>query len=591
MLHLLLTLGSLTPLPAETAAPWAVFAPQETQAPRTSTGTDKEDPHYDEFVKTLRFYENALEGYDFDVRKLRRRNAPLEEYPIPPEYTFYDDFKGLAEKGSVWSMAWLVENLQIRHREEADLVRETKAWHRRMFEEGRDSNAILRPIERLPLTFKKLGMDFIQEEMSKLFENSKHAGVRGNALWAQGRTLVLVAEETGDKQLEEDAHTLYAQLLDGFPQSPLARKAAFALFPSVFRSFDRAVTEWVAAIENHSAAGTPVEEWPERPGAEIKDRMMTLIATPIMQANHWMQTYWVDGEADRETMSLGRALCGDALRLGSLALVSSEDWFQHMFDLFVPLTRTFQSEPWFAEWLADASNQLVRRRIAADSTIAGLEQVLEVVTDPAVRQGYSYVLADACLRTLPKPSLERAEALFRGVNEAFSQPETPAGYATMGEYAATLVERIERVRVGTDASWYSGTTPFGETLQLKDSLGRVLLLDFFSFAGSGTAVDAPKIAALREEFGDSLDVIGLCLDGYQGKLFRGSAKTAGVDWPCISNFRSRGSIWSDWFVTGLPKYMVVGKDGRIVARDLVWDEAEPILRRELADSSGAQTDD
>lgn len=142
------------------------------------------------------------------------------------------------------------------------------------------------------------------------------------------------------------------------------------------------------------------------------------------------------------------------------------------------------------------------------------------------------------------------------------------------EHIQTVLERIENLKatdVGQIAPDFSAPNPEGEMVSLKESLGKITLIDFWASWCGPCRVENPNVVALYNEFHDKgLNIIGVSLDREdQRNKWIEAIATDKLTWTQVSNLQ----FWQDpiarqYNVQSIPATFLLDAEGRIVAKDL-----------------------
>lgn len=125
------------------------------------------------------------------------------------------------------------------------------------------------------------------------------------------------------------------------------------------------------------------------------------------------------------------------------------------------------------------------------------------------------------------------------------------------------------VKVGDVAPDFSAPAPDGKPLSLKQSLGKVTIIDFWASWCKPCRAENPNVVALYNELhGKGLNIIGVSLDKEAGAWKKAIADDK-LTWNHISNLK----FWDDaiakqYGVTGIPATFILDASGKVVAKDL-----------------------
>lgn len=143
----------------------------------------------------------------------------------------------------------------------------------------------------------------------------------------------------------------------------------------------------------------------------------------------------------------------------------------------------------------------------------------------------------------------------------------------------TKIDNYKDISVGNAAPEFSGPTPDGKTLSLKQALGKVTIIDFWASWCGPCRKENPSVVALYNEFHEKgLNIIGVSLDKDGAKWKEAIAKD-GLIWGHVSNLQ----FWTDpiavlYNIKSIPATYILDEKGVIIATNLRGDE----LRAKIA---------
>jgi peroxiredoxin len=141
------------------------------------------------------------------------------------------------------------------------------------------------------------------------------------------------------------------------------------------------------------------------------------------------------------------------------------------------------------------------------------------------------------------------------------------------------IDNYKDISEGNVAPDFSGPTPDGKTLSLKQALGKVTIVDFWASWCGPCRKENPNVVALYNEFhAKGLNIIGISLDKDDAKWKEAIAKD-GLTWNHVSNLQ----FWSDpiavlYNIKSIPATYILDEKGVIIAKNLRGDE----LRAKIA---------
>ncbi len=173
----------------------------------------------------------------------------------------------------------------------------------------------------------------------------------------------------------------------------------------------------------------------------------------------------------------------------------------------------------------------------------------------------------------PQADMTKIEKIYKSFDESIKK--TKAGKNV--EKAFGLKKKIA---VGNLAPNFSAKTPEGKTVSLKESLGKITIIDFWASWCAPCRAENPKMVAIYNEFHQKgLNIIGVSLDKDANDWKEAIAKDKLV-WTHVSNLMHWNEpIAKDYNIGSIPATFVLDATGKIVARDLRDSE----LRTKIAE--------
>ena len=161
---------------------------------------------------------------------------------------------------------------------------------------------------------------------------------------------------------------------------------------------------------------------------------------------------------------------------------------------------------------------------------------------------------------------EEIKSYFDGLNKEVKETKS-------GKKIKTTLDAMTAIVIGKPAPNFSGPTPEGKTISLKETLGKVTIIDFWASWCGPCRAENPSVVALYNEFHpQGLNIIGVSLDKDAKKWKEAIAKD-GLIWPHVSNLK----FWEDpiakqYNVQSIPATFILDEKGNIVAKDLRGEE-------------------
>ena len=171
---------------------------------------------------------------------------------------------------------------------------------------------------------------------------------------------------------------------------------------------------------------------------------------------------------------------------------------------------------------------------------------------------------------------EEVKTYFNGLSKEIQDTKS-------GKKIKTALDALNAVVVGKPAPNFSAPSPDGKTISLKESLGKVTIIDFWASWCGPCRAENPNVVALYNEFHpQGLNIIGVSLDKDATKWKDAIAKD-GLVWPHVSNLK----FWEDpiakqYNVQSIPATFILDAKGNIVAKDLRGAELKAKIMELLA---------
>ena len=141
-----------------------------------------------------------------------------------------------------------------------------------------------------------------------------------------------------------------------------------------------------------------------------------------------------------------------------------------------------------------------------------------------------------------------------------------------GKKIKKALDAMTEVVTGKQAPNFSAPSTDGKTVSLKESLGKVTIIDFWASWCGPCRAENPNVVALYNEFHPKgLNIIGVSLDKDATKWKDAIAKD-GLIWPQVSNLKFWDEpIAKQYNVQSIPATFILDAKGNIVAKDLRGD--------------------
>lgn len=139
-----------------------------------------------------------------------------------------------------------------------------------------------------------------------------------------------------------------------------------------------------------------------------------------------------------------------------------------------------------------------------------------------------------------------------------------------GRELGERLEVMKRFAPGNMAPDFALPTVAGDTLQLSDLRGHVVILDFWASWCAPCMGEMPVMKEIYAAYHErGLEIVGVSLDDKRDRWV-GAIEREGLAWRQVSSLRGRGGcpVAKLYQVVGIPKLYIIDEEGRIVANDL-----------------------
>jgi peroxiredoxin len=175
-----------------------------------------------------------------------------------------------------------------------------------------------------------------------------------------------------------------------------------------------------------------------------------------------------------------------------------------------------------------------------------------------------------------EPDLVKIEKYYNGLDKSLKEHSE-------GKKILKKLGESKKVDVGKKAPDFSAKSPDGKVISLKESLGKVTIIDFWASWCKPCRMENPNVVALYNELhSKGLNIVGVSLDKDLDKWKEAIAKD-GITWTQVSNLKEwKEPIAILYNVNSIPKTFVLNKFGVVVAKDLTGKELKDKVTELLA---------
>lgn len=127
----------------------------------------------------------------------------------------------------------------------------------------------------------------------------------------------------------------------------------------------------------------------------------------------------------------------------------------------------------------------------------------------------------------------------------------------------------KRIDIGSTAEDFSGPTPDGKTMSLKQAMGKITIIDFWASWCKPCRMENPNVVRVYNKYHDKgLNIIGVSLDKKQEAWVK-AIEDDKLSWNHVSNLQ----FWQDpiaraYGVRSIPATFIIDEQGNVIAKNL-----------------------
>lgn len=167
------------------------------------------------------------------------------------------------------------------------------------------------------------------------------------------------------------------------------------------------------------------------------------------------------------------------------------------------------------------------------------------------------------------PDFDKIKKYYNALDQSLKDTKPGKSIKAKLDKIAAPVAAGTSTEVGAMAPDFSAPSPEGKVISLKESLGKVTLIDFWASWCGPCRVENPNVVAMYNELhSKGFNIIGVSLDKDAAKWKEAIAKDK-LTWNQISNLK----FWEEpiavtYGVKSIPATYLLDASGKIVAKDL-----------------------
>jgi peroxiredoxin len=178
----------------------------------------------------------------------------------------------------------------------------------------------------------------------------------------------------------------------------------------------------------------------------------------------------------------------------------------------------------------------------------------------------------------PQPKLDKIKKYYDSLDAEVKGTKP-------GKNIATKLKEVKSVEIGQKAPDFSAPNAEGKMVSLKESLGKVTIIDFWASWCAPCRQENPNVVALYNEFhAKGLNIIGVSLDkAEEAAKWKEAIAKDKLTWTQVSNLK----FWEDpiamkYNIKSIPATFLLDANGNIVAKDLRGAELKAKVAELLA---------
>ncbi|MDI1256598.1 MAG: TlpA disulfide reductase family protein [Flavobacterium sp.] len=176
----------------------------------------------------------------------------------------------------------------------------------------------------------------------------------------------------------------------------------------------------------------------------------------------------------------------------------------------------------------------------------------------------------------PDVDIEKIKKTFNSLDASIKNTKA-------GKSVQTKINGYVSLNIGNVAPDFSAPNPEGKKVSLKESLGKVTIIDFWASWCGPCRRENPNVVQLYNDFhAKGLNIISVSLDK-DGTKWKEAIAKDGLTWTHISNLL----FWEDpialqYNIKSIPATFILDANGKIIAKDLRGSELRAKISEYLA---------
>jgi len=170
------------------------------------------------------------------------------------------------------------------------------------------------------------------------------------------------------------------------------------------------------------------------------------------------------------------------------------------------------------------------------------------------------------------------------LNHYYSRLPLPVKLSAYGKIIKEKIHQKEKLSVGRPAPQFKQATSTGDSVALKDFLGKYVLLQFWSSTNNASRAENQQLIALYNQFKNkNFVIIGISVDGQKTKLlWKAALEKDQLPWMQLAALKSsHNQAVMAYDVQSVPANFLIGPGGKIAGADMGVAKLSALLGKTL----------
>ncbi|WP_062054915.1 TlpA disulfide reductase family protein [Aquimarina longa] len=178
------------------------------------------------------------------------------------------------------------------------------------------------------------------------------------------------------------------------------------------------------------------------------------------------------------------------------------------------------------------------------------------------------IMAITDLLNLKAISAKEAKTKYTAVDDTLKSTRLGKNLNQLINNAITIASQ-KKIDIGVAAEDFSAPTPKGKMLSLKESMGKITIIDFWASWCRPCRMENPNVVRLYNKYHDKgLNIIGVSLDKKQ-EAWTKAINDDNLNWNHVSNLQFwQEPIARKYGVRSIPATFILDEKGNVIAKNL-----------------------